>query len=359
MQIAGGRPHFQFPLARKARDKAILAKDEGPLEMNMSAPVAGPAPAAPLCPVCRGSVADVLGGLYDDRYGFPGAFTLYRCEACGHQHIPTNFAPADLGRLYTEYYPRGNFDLANFRPEQEAHGFSAWADGLRSSAFRWVPRNVRVLDIGCGLGTTLAYHKARGCQAMGIEADGNVQAVAERYGLDIRQGIFDGSQFESDFFDYVTLDQVAEHVVDPHALLKGVARVLKPGGTAIITTPNPKSLSARWFGRKWINWHVPYHIQFYSPNSLKLAAKSAGLELVQVKTITNSAWQLFQWYHVLAFPAKGERHSFWSTGSVPKAGFLIRQLVAFGQRFQMHRWISRVLDWAGLGDNHVFILKKP
>jgi SAM-dependent methyltransferase len=311
------------------------------------------------CPACRAPTDIVAEGLYDDRYGYPDMFALFRCKACGHQHIPTNFTPDDLGRLYTQYYPRGNFDLKNFRPEVEKSGLRSWLNGDRSSAFRWVPRNVRVLDIGCGLGTTLAYHRARGCEAVGMEADANVQAVAARYGLDIRQGIFDGTQFESDVFDYVTLDQVAEHVVDPRALLNGVARVLKPGGKVIITTPNPRSLGARLFGRKWINWHVPYHIQFYTPKSLALVARQAGLEIERHTTITATAWQLYQWYHVLAFPPRGTRHMFWSSGRAPEGNRFTRFLVAFMKRLDAQIWISRALDLMGLGDNHVFVLRKP
>ena len=72
---------------------------------------------------------------------------------------------------------------------------------------------------------------------MASEADGNVRAVAARHDLNIVSGVFDGSQFESSYFDYVTLDQVAEHVMDPHALMRGICRVLKPGGTAVVTTP--------------------------------------------------------------------------------------------------------------------------
>lgn len=311
------------------------------------------------CPACRGPTHVVAEGLYDDRYGYPDAFAQFKCGTCGHLHIPTHFTPEELSRLYTQYYPRGNFDLENFRPEVEKSGFFSWLDGDRSSAYRWVPRDVRVLDIGCGLGTTLAYHRNRGCEAVGIEADANVQPIAARYGLDIRQGVFDGSQFESNMFDYVTLDQVAEHVTDPQALLQGVARVLKPGGTVIITTPNPNSLGAWLFGRKWLNWHVPYHIQFYTPKSLELVARNAGLKLVRQKTITPTVWQLYQWYHVLGFSPRGQRHLFWTEGQVPKVAWPLRISVALMKELDIHVWISRVLDLLGKGDNYIFVLQKP
>jgi len=323
--------------------------------MNIAAPQASASP----CPVCRGDAYDKFPDLYDDRYGYPATFTLYTCKTCGHMHVPTCFAPDDIGRLYTDYYPRGNFDLESFRPEQEKKGLAAWFNGDQSSAFRRVPRNVRVLDIGCGIGSTLAYHQNRGCEAVGMEADENVQAIARRYGLDIRKGVFDGTQFDSGYFDYVTLDQVAEHVPDPHALMEGVARVLKSGGKAIITTPNPKSIGARVFGRKWLNWHVPFHVQFYTRRSLEIVAKRAGLLVEKSETSTASEWQFYQWAHVLQFPERGQRSAFWSPGAVrPKQHKILDKFVHNARRYRVHRWISRVLDIAGLGDNYVFILRK-
>lgn len=319
--------------------------------------------AAPLkvsCPICNGDTDLVFKGLYDDRYGYPDLFDLYRCTSCGHRHIPAQFTPEDLGQLYTRYYPRGNFDIESFRAEEEQRGFRAWLTGAGASAFRHVPRNVRVLDIGCGLGQTLAYHQNRGCEAFGMEADGNVQAIAKRYGLNIQQGIFDGSQFESASFDYVTLDQVAEHVTDPKALMRGVARILKSGGKVVITTPNPDSFGARLYGRRWLNWHTPYHIQFYTRRSLRLLAEAAGLRLVSARTMTASEWQYYQWRHALLFPAPGQRSAFWSPGQVPEPEHkFARILIGVARRLHLQRWISRILDIAGQGDNFVFVLEKP
>ena len=312
------------------------------------------AEAAALCPVCAAPTRIMFDDLYDDRYGYPGVFLLRQCSGCGHLHIPASFTPKEMGSLYTNYYPRGTFDIDSFRPEEERRGFFSWLNGDRSSAFRWVPRDVQVLDVGCGVGQTLAFHRNRGCVAVGMEADENVQPIARRFGLDIRQGVFDGTQFPQECFDCVTLDQVAEHALDPLALFKGITRVLKRNGTAILTTPNPKGFGAWLYGRRWLNWHVPYHLQFYSHRSLALAAERAGLVVEHSSTRTASDWQYFQWQHARLFAPQGVRSNFWSgqTVSVP---FLTRLAL----RLKLHCWISRILDALGLGDNRVIVLRKP
>jgi SAM-dependent methyltransferase len=311
------------------------------------------------CPICGQPTQTQFGDLYDDRYGYSDLFSLQACLSCGHRHVPASFTAEELGRLYTNYYPRKNFDIESFQAWPETGGFRAWLNGDKGSAFRWVPRNVKVLDIGCGLGHTLAYHQSRGCEAVGIEADDNVLAIAARYNLKITSGVFDGSQFASSYFDYVTLDQVAEHVMDPHALMHGVYRVLKPGGRVVITTPNPDSFGARFHGRKWLNWHVPYHMQFYTSRSMKLVAEKAGLSLTGVRTITASDWQFYQWRHVATFPRRGEKSAFWCPDAVKDMGHKSDRLVDRARRYRLHRVISRALDIAGIGDNRIFFLRKP
>ena len=263
------------------------------------------------CSICNGT-ALIQKILYDDRYAYPGYFTLMRCQACDHIFLDCNLSPNKLTELYTNYYPRKTFDLAQCKPHAEKRGVVAWFNGLNSSAFRKVPKNVRVLDVGCGFGQSLGYHTARGCDVYGVEADENIRRVAEKFGYKVHVGLFDDSNYESDFFDYVTMDQVIEHVTDPILMLHGMVRILKPGGTAILSTPNAGGWGAKFFGRRWINWHSPYHVQFFSRRSIRLAAEQAGLVLEEVKTTTNSEWLFYQWIHLSMYPKPGQSSCFWA-----------------------------------------------
>ena len=311
------------------------------------------------CPVCGGATREKLSGLYDDRYGYSGLFRLFECRGCGHLHVGARLEPRHLTRLYTQFYPRGEFSLDDFKAHEELAGWRAWWNGERSAAFRWVPRNVRVLDVGCGFGQTLAYHQARGCDAYGCEVDENIRRVAERYGLKARVGVFNAQDYEPGFFDYVTLDQVVEHSTAPLALLKGVAFVLKPGGTAVLSTPNPRGLLAKCFGRRWLNWHIPYHLQFFTRRSMRVAAAQAGLRLVKVRTVTHSEWFTYQLWHVLSRPQVGSPSAFW-TGKVgqPSAMLRLGRFVALHRRLGLNKLATRLLDAMGIGDNRLYFLQK-
>jgi 2-polyprenyl-3-methyl-5-hydroxy-6-metoxy-1,4-benzoquinol methylase len=282
------------------------------------------------------------------------------CQNCGHVFLDCNFTPDQLSELYTHYYPRRNLDVAQYKPHTEAKGLSVWFNGLNSSSFRYVPMNVRVLDVGCGFGQSLGYHEARGCDVFGVEADENIRRVADKFGFRVHVGLFDDSIYKGEFFDYVTMDQVIEHVTDPVATLRGVARILKPGGTAVLSTPNASGWGARCFGRRWINWHAPYHLQFFTPRSMKMAGENAGLVVKRTMTVTSSEWLNFQWLHLLTYPLEGKPSVFWaSRGTWNFMQRLVRNVLTMVHSCKIDHVITRVFDALDVGDNRIFFLRKP
>jgi 2-polyprenyl-3-methyl-5-hydroxy-6-metoxy-1,4-benzoquinol methylase len=310
------------------------------------------------CVIC-GAGCKPGHALYDDRYGYKGQFPIDVCTSCTHISLRADFTPDQINRIYTDYYPRSSLSLEEFQPSQKVCGFSAWLDGTKRSAYTWVPENVRILDVGCGFGQTLAYHKTRGCDVYGVEVDENIIRVAEKFGFNVHVGLFDPKLYEQNFFDYVTLDQVIEHVTDPIETLCGIAQVLKPGGMAIVSTPNANGWGAKIFGRIWINWHAPYHLHHFSTESMRIAAEKAGLKVVSFRTLTSSEWLLYQWIHVFTFPGLGEPSPFWSPKA--KAGFFMRfiwKLLTLVHRTKINHFVTRFFDACAIGDNYLYFLRK-
>ena len=313
------------------------------------------------CPICNYSAPSSFLELYDDRYGYPGIFQLVKCTNCRHLFLEGDFSPELLSNLYSNYYPRSSLNLTDFLPHKEVSGIKAWLDGAKSGAFRWVPHNVKVLDIGCGFGESLGYHQARGCDIYGVEADQNIRRVADRFGFKVYVGLFDPDIYAPNSFDYVTMNQVIEHVTDPVAMLRGVAQVLKPGGSAIFSTPNANGLGAKIFGGRWINWHAPYHLQFFSIRSLELAAEKAGMIVERIETVTSSSWLCYQWIHLLNYPKEGAPSSFWSikTRKRWQPNVLIKKAIMATRLIMLPQLITRFTDCIGCGGNYLIVLKKP
>lgn len=313
------------------------------------------------CPICKSSIIQKKYILYDDRHGYPGEFQSLLCTHCGHHFLDISFSPEEITTLYTSYYPRRTLNIDNFKPVPEPKGFFAWLNGEKRSAYCWVPPQVRILDIGCGFGETLAYHSARGCDAYGVEADENAKRTAERFNLNIQIGLFDASNYPEEYFDYITMDQVIEHLNDPITSLSDISRVLKRGGTLIISTPNADGWGRKLFKRKWIQWHAPYHLHMFSKQSMVEAAQKTGFVIQRIQTITSSEWLYYQLVHLISYPTMGVPSIYWSMQK-PNAWGLkkitFRRIIKILHLAKLTHCLTRFFDLLNKGDGILIFLTK-
>jgi len=319
-----------------------------------------------LCPICQSNDDnEIRHTLYDDRYGYPDNFLLLKCNKCGHKYLEKTLIPEQITTLYTNYYPRSTFRVENYRPHKKRKGLTAWLSGEKGGAYQWVPKRVKVLDIGCGSGEAIGYHKSRGCDVYGVETDENIKCIVEKYGFNVHIGMFDPKMYEHEYFDYVTMDQVIEHISDPIETLRGVASILKDGGSVILSTPNSNGWGANLLGRRWINWHVPYHQNFFSKKSIEIAALKAGMRLERSMTLTSSEWLKYQWIHLLLFPRMGEPSLFWSRAKREvnnktriKAFYFAATFAMILHLLKLNHVITRFWDMMDFGDNYLFFMIK-
>jgi 2-polyprenyl-3-methyl-5-hydroxy-6-metoxy-1,4-benzoquinol methylase len=97
-----------------------------------------------------------------------------------------------------------------------------------------------VLDIGCGLGEFMDMLENKGYKVCGVDMEKNCEKCAAAVNIEVSP-----LPFEDNMFDIVTSLEVIEHLCDAELYLSEIARVLKPGGILIMTTPNYRS----WFFR--------------------------------------------------------------------------------------------------------------
>ena len=99
-----------------------------------------------------------------------------------------------------------------------------------------------VLDVGCntGYGTVRLVQEARSVTGVDVSPAAVAAARTREGGESVRFEVIDGLglPFPDHSFDLVTSFQVVEHVADPGPYLREIRRVLRPGGIAILTTPN-------------------------------------------------------------------------------------------------------------------------
>ncbi len=97
-----------------------------------------------------------------------------------------------------------------------------------------------VLDVACGEGYGSAALARAGARSLvGVDVDPVACAYARRkYGIDARPGDAAALPFPAAAFDLVVSFETVEHVPEPARFLDECARVLRPGGALVISTPN-------------------------------------------------------------------------------------------------------------------------
>lgn len=124
----------------------------------------------------------------------------------------------------------------------------------------------KLLEIGCGEGRGVEVLKDQVDSYLGLDKIQEViDSLSQKYPeVEFRQAVippFEGIADNS--FDTVVSFQVIEHIPNDKLFLKEIYRVLKPGGKAIISTPNIKHTLSR----------NPWHIREYTAQELiKLSA---------------------------------------------------------------------------------------
>ncbi len=123
-------------------------------------------------------------------------------------------------------------------------------DAIRSALERALREHTfdePILDVGTGIGANLTALASRGA-CVGTDISFSALRLAGRLGP---VSVADGARlpFRSGAFGAALCTEVLEHVGDPSTVLGEIARVLRPGGLAFVTTPNYANLAGV---HKWI-----------------------------------------------------------------------------------------------------------
>ena len=152
----------------------------------------------------------------------------------------------------------------------------------------------RILDVGASCGQFLA--RFDGVDVVGTEIDPSEIEHLRRRGVPVEQAYIDpGSPslpFEDGSFDIVLAGEILEHMVDSEGFLREIARVLRPGGALVLSTPNVlwwKNRVGMLFGRypAALDYRLRYgrdygHVRAFSPAIVRELLEEAGFTDVRL-----------------------------------------------------------------------------
>jgi 2-polyprenyl-3-methyl-5-hydroxy-6-metoxy-1,4-benzoquinol methylase len=258
------------------------------------------------CPLCRHDRhAEDASGFDYESLTCANRWRFVRCERCAHLWLHPRPAVSTLATIYPpDYYA--------YRYRDEINPVALWAkDRMDSRKLAGLVRSLdrppaAFLDVGCGDGRFLELMARRGVpreRCYGLELDADVVATVNARGFTaFAERVEDATEIPDAALDLATMFHVLEHVEDPAACVRRLARWLAPGGVLAIETPNVDSLDRRLFRRTWWGgYHIPRHWNLFSPDGLARLLRDAGLEVVETQFLTGHSFWMWSLHHRLRF----------------------------------------------------------
>lgn len=234
------------------------------------------------CLLCGGS-SELRHKKYPG-YQEPDTFKIYHCPNC---NTAFSLPRVETAEIYENIYKNGNkvpgYDRywkyakiikkrtnpLEYLAETED---TYW--GVKEALIFFVKdkKTAKMLEIGSGLGyLTYSLIKAN-YNTVGLDISQTaVKYANETFGDHyICADLFQYAKLHSESFDIVILTEVIEHIDKPLNFIESILTLLKPGGRAIITTPNksfyPKDII-------WATELPPVHCWWFSEESMKYISK--------------------------------------------------------------------------------------
>lgn len=159
---------------------------------------------------------------------YDSAFDLVECASCGVICFDPMPTPEQLSVFYSASY----YDFDREREEGKGLGFAKRLQKIKEKG--------HFLDVGCATGFFInGIRKYSEWEVHGTDfGEDAVRFAREKLHLDVRHGNLADAGFQNGFFDYVHVNNVLEHVLDPVSLLRQCRRVIKQDGFFFLSVPN-------------------------------------------------------------------------------------------------------------------------
>jgi 2-polyprenyl-3-methyl-5-hydroxy-6-metoxy-1,4-benzoquinol methylase len=202
---------------------------------------------------------------------------IFICSYCGiiYQQNEGIFQFNNNSPQNEKYFPDSAFEDLN-RSEEQNFWFRVRNIIIGNSITRYLPRQSRILDVGCGTGYVSRYMKKLGyhvvCTDFFLQA---LQFCKEREaGERYYQNNLSDQLFIEEFNGVCAFD-VLEHIEDDYHVMKNLYAALKPGGILILTVPADK--------RIWSIMDVyAEHKRRYSAKELRAKLERNGFRVIKL-----------------------------------------------------------------------------
>lgn len=239
-----------------------------------------------MCPLCKSDKTRKAFNL--DTRTFGNAFSVSQCETCGIGWTDPAPAEAVIALFYPEEY-HGKNGKERFNTLMETLVWITRRSRAEHISMIRSGNPGKILDIGCGRGWMLSLLRDKKWDVYGTElSQGSSSFAKTELGVNVLTKKVEDCNFETSFFDVITLWHVLEHLPDPVSSLKEVNRVMKVGGVLYVEVPDFGGIQSRFFGNKWFHVDAPRHLFHFNKESLKAYLEKTGFDITRS---SNMSWE--------------------------------------------------------------------
>jgi len=258
--------------------------------------------------------ADALS-FFDD----PERCEEVNCPACSSDHLVFEFEKfgfrydscANCGTLFVNPRPKlqhledfyVNSPSSRFWVEEF---FKPVAEVRREKIFRPRAEHVATLidgctdavvgDIGAGFGLFLEELSMINpdVKSVAIEPSPEMAEICRNKNLEVLELIIEKIEGHDERFDFLCSFELFEHLHTPRSMIAAAFKLLKPGGSFLLTTLNGRGFDIQLMWEKSKSVFPPHHLNFCNPDSLSTLLEDVGFEVVETETPGVLDWDIVE-----------------------------------------------------------------
>jgi len=225
------------------------------------------------CPICDNNLTVKYKNIrpVEDFSYSKISFDILYCSNCDLGILNKQIKSRSLKQIYRSNYLEG------------------YRNNIIKKPFLKSVKNNKYLEIGMGTGDQMidCLNNGNFCEGWGIDINSNSfnkirKFVNKKVALNLIVNNISKTKLPSNYFDYVYLSHVIEHVNNPLKVIKKLFLSLKTNGVIKIATPNFNSLTNFLLMGK-ADYSCPHHLYFFTKTSMEKILNELNIDNYQIK----------------------------------------------------------------------------
>lgn len=239
------------------------------------------------CPICKSENKEIILSFNCGKFDGSRLYRTVRiasCLFCGHifNDLEDN-EKEDLNEYYDKEYALINFENIGVyeknNPNYDKLSGKNYFD-LYKIIRPYLNKNSNILDVGCKTGGFISYLYNQGFRNLfGVDTIYPYVDYAKKVtSCSIEYCSQYSLPYEDNFFDFINMNQVLEHISDPLKVFSEIYRVLNDGGLLCVGLPDAERYSNFYFfDLYWFS--LREHIQHFDLEHLYMLASQYGFNI--------------------------------------------------------------------------------